>query len=100
MGPFLLRDYSNDDTDDLKGLRGLLEQIQTRHKLLIPGSMNRLIRQWEGRLAHGAERTSRVMVEVYVAGTAFAGTATHQPTGAAPGSPTVIDPRPVAADVS
>ena len=49
---------------------------------------------------HGAEMTSRVMVEVYVAGTAFAGTATHHPTGAAPGSPMVIDPRPVAAEVS
>ena len=55
VGPFLLRDYSNDDTDDLKGLRGLLEQIQTRHKLLIPGSMNRLIRQWEADLHRAIE---------------------------------------------
>jgi hypothetical protein len=55
VGPFLLRDYSNDDTDDLKGLRGLLEQIQTQHKLLIPGSMNRLIRQWEADLHRAIE---------------------------------------------
>lgn len=55
VGPFLLRDYSNDDTDDLKGLHGLLEQIQTRHKVLIAGSMNRLIRQWEADLSTAIE---------------------------------------------
>ena len=59
VGPYLLRDYSNDDTDDLKALRGLLEQIQTRHKLLIPGSMNRLIRQWEADLSKAMEGKSK-----------------------------------------
>lgn len=49
-GPFLLRDYSNDDPDDLAVLRGLLEEILTRHKLLIPGSMNRLMIQWHADL--------------------------------------------------
>ena len=63
VGPFLLRDYSNDDVDDLKVLRGLVEEILTDHKFLIPGSMNRLMVQrsgtptWTGGLRPRAKRT-------------------------------------------
>jgi hypothetical protein len=58
VGPFLLRDYSNDDLDDLKRLRGLLEEIQTQHKMLIPGQLPRLIRQWEADLSKAIEARS------------------------------------------
>jgi hypothetical protein len=49
-GPFLLRDYSNEDPDGLTVLRDLLEEIITQHKMLIPGSMNRLVIQWHADL--------------------------------------------------
>jgi len=55
LGPFLLRDYSDDDPDDLKVLRGLLEEIQARHKFLIPGQLARLLRQWEADLSKAIE---------------------------------------------
>ena len=58
-GAFLLRDYSNDDTDDLKALRGLLEQILTRHKTLIPGSLNRLTIQWHADLYRAINAKNR-----------------------------------------
>jgi hypothetical protein len=45
-GSFILRDYSNDDPASLTALRALLEDIITGHKMLIPGSMNRLMIQW------------------------------------------------------
>ncbi|MGH3278249.1 MAG: hypothetical protein ACRDNW_03835 [Trebonia sp.] len=54
-GAFLLRDYSNDDPADLKALRGLLEDILTQHKMLIPGSMNRLMVQWHADLHRAIE---------------------------------------------
>jgi hypothetical protein len=54
-GPFLVRDYSNGDVDDLKVLRGLLEEILAQHKLLIPGSMNRLMIQWHADLNRAIE---------------------------------------------
>jgi hypothetical protein len=59
VGPFLLRDYSNDDPDALKVLRGLLQEIQTRHKFLIPGQLARLIRQWETDLSKAIEDKSK-----------------------------------------
>lgn len=55
VGPFLLRDYSSDDVDDLKVLRGLLEEILTQHKMLIPGSINRLMVQWHADLHRAIE---------------------------------------------
>ena len=55
VGPYLLRNYSNDDPGDLKALHGLIEEILANHKLLIPGSMNRLIRQWEADLSKAIE---------------------------------------------
>ena len=58
VGPFLLRDYSSDDVDDLKLLRGLLEEILTRHKMLVPGSMNRLMVQWRGDVDRGIEAST------------------------------------------
>jgi hypothetical protein len=58
VGPFLLRDYSNDDVDDLKVLRGLVEEILTDHKFLIPGSMNRLMVQWHTDLDRGLKAKS------------------------------------------
>jgi hypothetical protein len=54
-GPFLLRDYSNEDPDDLTVLRDLLEEIIAQHKLLIPGSMNRLMVQWHADLRRAIE---------------------------------------------
>jgi len=57
-GPFTLRDYSNDDPDDLKALRGLIEDILTDHKMLIPGSMNRLMTQWHADLHRATEANS------------------------------------------
>jgi hypothetical protein len=57
-GPFLLRDYSNDDPADLKVLGGLLEDILTDHKFLIPGSMNRLMIQWHADVRRGIEASS------------------------------------------
>ena len=48
--PYLLRDYSNEPAGDLAALRGLLETILTDHKMLIPGSMNRLMIQWHADL--------------------------------------------------
>jgi hypothetical protein len=57
-GPFLLRDYSNDDPADLKVLGGLLEDILTDHKFLIPGSMNRLMIQWHADVRRGIETSS------------------------------------------
>ena len=58
VGPFLLRDYSNDDADDLKVLRGLVEEILSDHKFLIPGSMNRLVNQWLADLDRAIEANS------------------------------------------
>jgi len=58
VGPFLLRDYSDDDADDLKVLRGLVEEILTDHKFLIPGSMNRLMVQWHADLHRAIEDKS------------------------------------------
>jgi hypothetical protein len=49
-GLYLLRDYSNEPSCDLAVLSGLLEEILTRHKHLIPGSMNRLMIQWHADL--------------------------------------------------
>jgi hypothetical protein len=57
-GAFLLRDYSNDDVDDLKVLRGLLEEILTQHKTLVPGQMNRLVIQWHADLHRAIEADS------------------------------------------
>ena len=57
-GESLLRDYSNDDVDDLKVLRSLLEEILTQHKTLIPGSMNRLTIQWHADLHRAIEAKS------------------------------------------
>jgi hypothetical protein len=54
-GPFLLRDYGSEDPDDLTVLRGLLEEIITQHKMLIPGSMNRLVIQWHADLHRAIE---------------------------------------------
>ena len=54
-GLFLLRDYSDDDVDDLKVLRGLVQQILTDHKFLIPGSMNRYMIQWHADLHRAIE---------------------------------------------
>ena len=59
VGPFLLRDYSDDDTDDLKVLRDLLEEILTQHKTLVPGSMNRLMIQWHADLHRAIEAESK-----------------------------------------
>jgi hypothetical protein len=58
VGPFLLRGYSDDDVDDLKVLCGLLEEILTQHKFLIPGSMNRLMIQWHADLHRAIEAKS------------------------------------------
>jgi hypothetical protein len=58
VGPFLLRNYSNNDAGDLKVLRGLLEEILTQHKILIPGSMNRLMIQWHADLHRAIEDKS------------------------------------------
>ena len=58
VGPFLLRDYSNEDPADLTVLRGLLEEIITQHKTLIPGSMNRLMIQWHADLHRAIEAAS------------------------------------------
>jgi hypothetical protein len=49
-GPFLLRDYSNEPAAGLTALSGLLAEILTRHRHLIPGSMNRLMVQWHADL--------------------------------------------------
>jgi hypothetical protein len=57
-GLFRLRDYSNDDPAELKALRGLLENILTHHKMLIPGSMNRLIVQWHADVHRAIEEAS------------------------------------------
>jgi hypothetical protein len=57
-GLFRLRDYSNDDPADLKALRGLLENILTDHKTLIPGSMNRLIDAWHADVNRAIEEAS------------------------------------------
>jgi hypothetical protein len=57
-GLFRLRDYSNDDPAELKALRGLLENILTRHKTLIPGSMNRLVTQWHADVNRTIEQAS------------------------------------------
>jgi hypothetical protein len=57
-GPFILRDYSHDDPASLTGLRALLEEIITGHKMLIPGSMNRLMIQWHADLHRAIEAAS------------------------------------------
>ena len=59
VGPFLLRDYGNDDVDNLKVLRDLLEEILTQHKMLVPGSMNRLMIQWHADLHRAIEAESK-----------------------------------------
>jgi hypothetical protein len=57
-GLFVLRDYSNDDPASLTALRDLLEEIITGHKMLIPGSMNRLMIQWHADLHRAIEAAS------------------------------------------
>ncbi len=58
VGPFLLRDYGDEDPGDLAVLRGLLGEIITQHKVLIPGSMNRLMIQWHADLHRAIEAAS------------------------------------------
>jgi hypothetical protein len=45
-----LRDYSGDDLADLEPVYELVEKPADRHKLMIPGSMVRLMRQWHSDL--------------------------------------------------
>jgi hypothetical protein len=54
-GPFALRDYSNDDPDDLKKLLALIDEIRTGHKLLIPGQLTRLMRAWRADLSKAVQ---------------------------------------------
>ena len=57
-GPFILRDYTGENPEDLKELCALLEAILTHHKFLIPGSMNRLTVQWHADLQRAIEAAS------------------------------------------
>jgi hypothetical protein len=50
-GPYMLRDYTNADPDDLKAAYLLVDALMEQHPALIPGSMNRLIRQWRADLS-------------------------------------------------
>ncbi len=45
-----LRDYSGDDLADLEPVYELVEKLAGQHKLMIPGSMVRLMRQWRSDL--------------------------------------------------
>jgi hypothetical protein len=45
-----LRDYSGDDLADLEPVYELVERLAVQHKLMIPGSMVRLMRQWQSDL--------------------------------------------------
>jgi hypothetical protein len=56
---YLLRDYSNDNPDDLTVLRDLIDEILTDHKFLIPGSMNRLVNQWRADLNRAIQAQSK-----------------------------------------
>jgi hypothetical protein len=49
-GPFQVRDYSNDALADLEPVYALVDALVEQHKILIPGSMNRLMRQWRNDL--------------------------------------------------
>jgi hypothetical protein len=45
-GPFQLRNYDSENLDELKRVYRLVDTLMERHRALIPGSMNRLMRQW------------------------------------------------------
>ena len=49
-GPFHVRDYTNEALTDLEPVFELVDALVEKHKLLIPGSMNRLMRQWRDDL--------------------------------------------------
>jgi hypothetical protein len=50
-----LRDYSGDDLADLEPVYELVEKLTGQHKLMIPGSMVRLMRQWQSDLGVAIE---------------------------------------------
>ena len=49
--PYMLSDYASADPDDLKAACQLVDALMQQHPPLIPGSMNRLIRQWRTDLS-------------------------------------------------
>lgn len=54
-GPGILRDYSHDDPAALTDLRGLLGEILTRHKDLVPGQLHRSVIQWHADVHRAVE---------------------------------------------
>jgi hypothetical protein len=50
-----LRDYSGDDLADLEPVYELVEKLSGQHKLMVPGSMVRLMRQWQSDLGVAIE---------------------------------------------
>lgn len=53
--PFQLRNYADEKLEDLEPVYELVDSIVEQHKTLIPGSMNRLMRQWHEDLWRAIE---------------------------------------------
>jgi hypothetical protein len=54
-GPFQIRSYADEKLEDLEPVYELVDSIVEQHQALIPGSMNRLMRQWREDLWRAIE---------------------------------------------